>query len=278
AAKRADLFIHYLSYVNLAAALPVVLALLLTHQIYYLFAGMLVNALIFLVLPVFQGLALKGALHLSRPAQAIRFFALNGLAFVGYSYTIATGHWAYYKDARRGSYEPFKATSVDQIEHSFKAGWGLLRGYARKHPPAIAAYLAIGIGCLTVLADQPPHLIRPLVAAFVLGHAIAPAALTPQLFAWTGRASRANPLPADAVPAPSPHSPQALTAGQAFGSLLLSQETPRPGGKDGGAATLGRRRRPPRSSGSEHVRDAEPSPGKLARLSRRRWFPGDRGA
>jgi hypothetical protein len=275
AAMRADLFIHYLSYVNLAAALPVVLVLLLTHQIYYLFAGMLVNALIFLVLPVFQGLALKDALHLARPAHAIRFFALNGLAFVGYSYTIATGHWAYYKDARRGSYEPFKATSVDQVEHSLKAGLRLLKGYARKHPPALAAYLAIAIGCLTVLADQPPHLIRPLVATFVLGHAIAPLALTPQLFAWPGRLRRVNPLPADAAPAPAPQSAQPLTAGQAPGSLLLSQESPRPGGGDGAATTPGRGhrpRRPRRGPGFEHVHDAEPASGRLARLPRRWRF------
>ncbi|MDR0592232.1 MAG: hypothetical protein LBG60_03015 [Bifidobacteriaceae bacterium] len=190
-AMRADLLIHYLSYTNLAAALPLVLILLVTHQIYYLFAGMVVNALIFLVLPVVQGCALKTVTRLRSTAEAARFFALNGLAFVGYSYTMASGHWIYFTDAYRGAYEPFKATSVDRLEHSFAAGLALLKAYARKNAPAVVASAAVMLGCALVMADQPPHLIRPLVSIFVAGHALAPLVLTPQLFAGAGGALRA---------------------------------------------------------------------------------------
>ncbi|MDR1633749.1 MAG: glycosyltransferase [Bifidobacteriaceae bacterium] len=181
---RADLAIHHFSYVNLAASLPVVLALLVTHQIYYLFAGMLVNALIFLVLPVIQGCLLSTVLGLDGLLDAIRFFALNGLSFVGHSYSMLTGHWLFLADNYRGTYEPFPATSVDQVEHSVAVGWSLLKGYARKNAPAVMAYVVIALGCVSVLQDQPPHIVRPFVVAFVIGHALAPVLLTPQLFAW----------------------------------------------------------------------------------------------
>ncbi|MDR2567099.1 MAG: glycosyltransferase [Bifidobacteriaceae bacterium] len=189
---RADLMIHHFSYINLAAALPVVLLLLATHQIYYLFAGMLVNGLIFLVLPVVQGCLLSSVLGLRGLSDAVRFFALNGLAFVGHSYAMLTGHWIFFSDAYRGTYEPFPATSVDRVEHSVAAGWALLKGYARKNAPAVAAYFLVVLGCLSVLQDQPPHIVRPFVVAFVIGHAVAPIALTPQLFAWSRQLSQAS--------------------------------------------------------------------------------------
>jgi hypothetical protein len=178
-----DLVIHYFSYLNLAAALPLVLLLLSLHQMYYLFAGLLANLVIFMVVPVVQGWLLAPTLGFTGPAQVMRFFVLNALTFVGHAYSMLSGLTAFALDKARGRYEPFKATSVDQIEHSFAAGVRLLRSYGRQNLPALAIYLCIGLGCVSVLTDQPPHLIRPLLALFVLAHAIAPIALTPQLFA-----------------------------------------------------------------------------------------------
>jgi hypothetical protein len=203
---RVDLIIHYFSYLNLAAALPLVLLVLALHQLYYLFAGLVVNTVIFLVLPVIQVRALGPSLGFKGSGQAFAFFALNALSFVGHAYSMASGLVAFIADRLRGTYEPFNATSVDRLEHSFSAGLTLLRRYARRNWPALVIYLAIALGCVSVLRDQPPHIIRPLLVAFVAGHVIAPVVLTPQLFArWLpdGRARSARLLPVPWPPMPS---------------------------------------------------------------------------
>jgi hypothetical protein len=216
-AMRADLWVHYCSYLNLAAALPMIVTLLAAHQIYYLFAGMLVNSIIFFGPPILQAFLLGRAVGFegtgpTRLAQVARYFALNGLAFVGYSYSMLTGFVAYVADSARGTYEPFKATSVDRIDHSLAAGLALTWAYARKHVPAVLAYAFVAVGCVGVLLDQPPHIVRPLVVFFVVAHVAAPLVLTPQLFAGrdragsNGRSSSASAttptMPSFPVPAP----------------------------------------------------------------------------
>jgi cellulose synthase/poly-beta-1,6-N-acetylglucosamine synthase-like glycosyltransferase len=189
---KADLVIHYLSYINLGAALPMVLALLFSGQVYYLFAGMVVNSLIFMVVPVLQAQALGKAAGFGQLRETVVFFALSGLAFVGYSHAMLAGHWTYLVDSYKGTYEPFTATSVAKIEHSRAAGWALLKNYARDNWVAAVAIGMVAIGSVALLYDQPPHIIRPIMAFFLLGHVLAPLLLTPQLFA--GRAGQTRRL------------------------------------------------------------------------------------
>lgn len=182
AAQNADMLIYYLSYFNLAAALPVIVLLLATHQIYYLFAGILISALLFLLLPTLQGWLLGAPAGFAGCLNTVRYFIMSALAYVGYAYSMLRGFAVYFLDQVQGSYENFHVSCVDKKEHSFAVGLALIKTYAKQNTPALAAWLLIALGCVSILGDIPPHIIRPLVALFLLTHTLAPLILTPQLF------------------------------------------------------------------------------------------------
>jgi hypothetical protein len=189
-AHYADLVVYYCSYFNLAAALPTILLLLASHQIYYLFAGMLINAFIFLVFPIAHALLLKRSIGFSGCFDVVRYFLLNGLAFLGHTYSMLRGFCAYARDIVLDRYEPFGATSVDSVDPSFRAGLRALGAYYRSNAPVVIVSVLLAFGCVMVLRDIPPHVIRPLIVVFLLAHVAAPVLLTPQLYRFMVPATR----------------------------------------------------------------------------------------
>jgi hypothetical protein len=181
-AHTGDMVVYYCSYFNLGAALPLMFLLLFTHQIYYLFAGILINIIIFWLAPSLHALLL-GRVGGFKGVSAFGHYAIIGIAFLGHGYSMMRGFFAYLSDKLIDRYEPFGATSVDEVEHSFKLGIRILGGYYRKNLPALIASLLIIVGCLSVLQDIPPHIIRPFIVFFLMAYVLAPVALTPQLFA-----------------------------------------------------------------------------------------------
>ncbi|GHT78268.1 hypothetical protein FACS1894104_1230 [Actinomycetota bacterium] len=182
-AMKVDLILYYLSFFNLVAALPMIILLLALHQMYYLCAGIIVNIIIFLLFPVIQGWLLSNTAGFKNGLGPLRYFLLNALAYVGYSFSVLRGFAVFFKDKVTGKYDPFGATSVDAVEYSPTVGLRLLSGYLRDNKLVLLAFLFIVLGIWSVLSDIPPHIIRPLISLYLLIHVLAPVALTPQLFA-----------------------------------------------------------------------------------------------
>jgi hypothetical protein len=187
-----DMVIYYFSYFNLGAAIPTMLLLLYTHQIYYLFAGILINFIIFWFCPSVQVKMLGKTSGFSGLLSAFGNFALIGFAFFGHGYSMMRGFFIYLSDRIRKRYEPFSATNVEMVEHSFKLGMGILGTYYRKNIIGLVASLLIFYGCIMVLGDIPPHIIRPLIVAFLLTYVFAPVLLTPQLYATKKKSKEAK--------------------------------------------------------------------------------------
>jgi cellulose synthase/poly-beta-1,6-N-acetylglucosamine synthase-like glycosyltransferase len=203
-AMKVDLSLYYLSFLNLIAALPMILLLLALHQIYYLCAGIIVNIIIFLLFPIVQGWVLGKAVNFRNIFDPVRYYLLNALAYIGYSSSILRGFAVFIKDRASGNYEPFGATNVDEIEHNFITGVQLLWNYARHNKIALLIFLCILFGCAQVMGDIPPHIIRPLITLFLLIHIFAPVVLTPQLFA--NKRSRARQAQRQALKSSAPAS------------------------------------------------------------------------
>jgi cellulose synthase/poly-beta-1,6-N-acetylglucosamine synthase-like glycosyltransferase len=184
-AHTGDMMVYYLSYFNLGAAVPMTLLLLYTHQIYYLFAGILINIVIFWLVPSLHALLLGRASGFrgARGAGAFAQYAVIGIAFLGHAYSMMKGFFVYLSDKLRDSYEPFAATNVDEIERVFRQGVRILGKYYRKNLPGLAVTVCIVLGCLTVLQDIPPHIIRPFIVLFLMCYVLAPVIFTPQLYA-----------------------------------------------------------------------------------------------
>lgn len=181
----ADMLLYYLSYFNLAAALPVISMLLVTHQIYYLFAGIVINVALFLILPVIQGWLLGPSAGFTSRIGVVNYFLLNALAFLGHTFSMLRGFVAYFSDRVRSRYQPFGVTNVDKREHTFAVGAALMGSYIKRNALVLIAWSIIAVGCVFILQDVPPHIVRPLVVAFLLAHVLAPAVLTPQLFSFS---------------------------------------------------------------------------------------------
>jgi hypothetical protein len=180
---KVDLILYYLSFLNLVAALPMIILLLSLHQMYYLCAGIVVNIIIFLVLPTVQGWVYHQVVGFKNVFSPVRYFLLNALAYIGYSFSVLRGFAVFAKDRVSGKYEPFGATNVDVVDYSFTVGLRLLYGYIRDNKLVLLAFLSIVLGVWSVLSDIPPHIIRPLLSLYLLVHVISPIVLTPQLFA-----------------------------------------------------------------------------------------------
>jgi hypothetical protein len=182
-AMKVDLVLYYLSFFNLVAALPMIILLLALHQMYYLCAGIVVNIIIFLVLPTIQGWLLVNVAGFKNGLNPMRYYLLNALAYVGYSFSALRGFTVFFRDKIMGTYDPFGATSVDAVEYSPTVGLRLLNGYLRDNRLVLLAFLLILLGIWSVMSDIPPHIIRPLIGLYLLIHVLAPVVLTPQLFA-----------------------------------------------------------------------------------------------
>jgi hypothetical protein len=178
-----DAVIYYFSYFNLGMAIPTMLLLLYTHQIYYLMAGILINFIIFWFCPSVQVTALGKTSGFRGLFSAFGNFALIGFTFFGHGYSMMRGFFVYLSDRTRRRYEPFGATNVETIERSFTVGLRILGAYYRKNLLGLAASVLIFYGCFIVLGDIPWHIIRPLIVAFLLTYVFAPVFLTPQLYA-----------------------------------------------------------------------------------------------
>jgi cellulose synthase/poly-beta-1,6-N-acetylglucosamine synthase-like glycosyltransferase len=185
-----DMLIYYFSYFNLGAAVPTMLLLLFTHQIYYLFAGILINFVIFWFCPSVQVKLLGRSSGFSGLFSAFGNFALIGFTFFGHGYSMLRGLFVYLNDRIRRRYEPFGATNVETVERSFKLGMRILYAYYRKNLPGLATAVLIFYGCLMVLGDIPPHIIRPLIVAFLMTYVLAPVFLTPQIFSRSSKQKR----------------------------------------------------------------------------------------
>jgi cellulose synthase/poly-beta-1,6-N-acetylglucosamine synthase-like glycosyltransferase len=183
-AHTGDMMVYYLSYFNLGAAMPMTLLLLYTHQIYYLFAGILINIVIFWLVPSLHALLLGRASGFKgvRGADAFAQYAIIGIAFLGHAYSMMKGFLVYLSDKLKDSYEPFTATNVNEMERSFRQGARILGKYYRQNLLGLAITVCVVLGCLTVLQDIPPHIIRPFIVLFLMCYVLAPVIFTPQLY------------------------------------------------------------------------------------------------
>lgn len=185
-----DILTYFLSYINLAACIPVAIFIVSGTYIHILYGDIIINMVIYYLCPAIQSMLFRIRCRDSNTRASLFSYAIINFNFFGHGYSMLKGIISLAVDCIRSTYEPFAASSVDYMEKSFVNGIKTIAKYfAKKYPYTIASIIIAVKGVMLLMSGETAFSVL-VPAVYLISFLFPILLLTPQLFSMPFRAGK----------------------------------------------------------------------------------------